>query len=299
MTQLQPAPPATALQAALGAAFAEFGRPGASYPLFVEPPAGEELEIVSATDLLDPRNLRRYCERALLEWTDHPEDEDFRAAASRMLRRYCGSLALATLVPLAHGVAFDLSLPRVSFLIRTEMPMGVLLDPDRVMATRCEERPSDWPVDGPIVATTAALREVALRGALTGHLAPAFERVLAAVHVNPMMLWTTFAEQIDLAFTSLTSDDALIRARVAEDRAALLFDPILPGVEGPNPLLDLLAWERFDDPLLPEPLQVRKICCAQYVIPGRTQGYCRTCGIAPAEERHRLWRAWVTSLSPS
>jgi len=44
-------------------------------------------------------------ERSILEWTDTPAVEDRRAAASRFLRRYCGTVVSAALIPLGSGVA--------------------------------------------------------------------------------------------------------------------------------------------------------------------------------------------------
>lgn len=280
---------------ALAAAVAKLGRFGASYPLYLEAPPGHEVH--PAADLFEARNLGRFCERAIAEWTTRPEEEDIRAAASRFMRRYCGTMAAAALVPLAHGVAFDLSIERVAVLIRSGMPMGAVLDPAGAGPFGSPERPTDLPVATRPLPTVAALREAALRSLVGGNLVPVFEHVLQYARLNPKVLWATAAEQIDLLFESaVAGHDARELAPFAEDRDAILFGPTLPGVAGANPLLGLLSWELADDPAFPRPLQVRQICCVCYVIPGRAT-YCRTCGLLTPGERLELWRAWRAATS--
>ena len=74
------------------------------------------------------------------------------------------------------------------------------------------------------------------------------------------------------------------------DRELMLFGDTLPGIEGKNPMKDLLAWDDFsDDPRFPRPRQVRTVCCANYVVPGRNPRYCRTCGLVSQEQRREYW----------
>jgi ferric iron reductase protein FhuF len=274
---------------------ARLGRFGAAYPIYLEPPAG--YEIVDATDILSQANLRHFSERAITEWTQHPEQEDIRAAASRFMRRYCGSVAMAALLPLAHGVALDVALERISFLIRTEMPMGVVIDLAGVPIFTCAERPTHWPVTGECLDTLSGLRAAAVAGLIVRNLAPAFDAVLRFVQLNPRVLWSTAAEQIDLLYEN--ASDGLSVPEFAPfnaDRNVLLFAAQLPGCDGPNPLRDLLEWEDAGDPQFPRPLQVRRTCCVCYVIPGRNT-YCRTCGIISAEQRLALWRSWKATTA--
>jgi ferric iron reductase protein FhuF len=283
------------LAEALAAAVAKLGRFGASYPIYLEAPTGEEVH--PAAELFATRNLRRFCERSIAEWTIRPDVEDIRAAASRFMRRYCGSMATAALVPLAHGVAFDLSIDRVAVLIRSEMPMGVVLDPAGAAPFGSPRRPTLFPIATRPLPTVAALREAALVSLVGDNLAPAFEHIMGFAQLNPKVLWATTAEQIDLLFEdAVVGHDARELAPYAEDREAILFGPMLPGVDGPNPMLDLLTWEEADDPQFPRPLQVRQICCVCYVIPGRDT-YCRTCGLLTPQERLELWRAWRAAAS--
>jgi ferric iron reductase protein FhuF len=275
----------------IGASVARLGRFGASYPVYLERPHG--YEIVSAKDLLSSSNLRSFCERAITIWTQHPEEEDMRAAASRFMRRYCGSMSMAALLPLAHGVALDVSLERIAFLIRTDMPMGVVVDLEGGRHSwTCTQRQTAWPVAGQRLQTLHALRARAMESFLVRNLVPAFDSVLRFAQLNPRVLWSTAAEQIDLlyenAFEQLSEAEF---APFGADRRLLLFEEQLPGWSGPNPLRDLLEWETVDDPYFPRPLQVRRICCVCYVIPGRN-AYCRTCGLISAEQRLAMWRAW-------
>jgi ferric iron reductase protein FhuF len=290
------------LQAAIDAAVARLGRFGGSYPIHLAPPVGHE--VVPATETLSDERIRDFSERAILEWTDHPEEEDLRAAISRFMRRYCGSMASAALVPLAAGVALDVALDRISFLIRDDMPKGVVLDlggGERPIVS--PERPTDWPLEAAgvaveTVATVAELRRRGLENLVGANLVPAFERVLATVHVSPKLLWSTAAEQIDLLYDNAADGhDAAGFAPFAADRTAILFGDALPGFDGPHPLAGLLEWETVLDPLFPRPLQVRRICCVNYVVPGRPGKYCRTCGLITPEERLAMWRSWKASVS--
>jgi len=285
------------LQLAIDEAVGRFGPFGAAYPIFLAPPAGRE--VVPAQELLSAARLPDFFNRAILEWTARPQDEDVRAAASRFARRYCGSVAAAALIPLAHGVAVDVQLDRLAFVIRTEMPMGVVLSMDSDAVAVSGDRPTRWPLGGQDRGSAWVLRDQALTSLVRDNLAPAFERILATAHVSMKLLWSTAAEQIDMLYENGVDDpDQARQAAQAEDRDAILFGPRLPGHPGPNPMLDLLTWESVDDPDFPRPLQVRRICCINYVVPGR-QAYCRTCGLLRADERLALWRSWKASAASS
>jgi ferric iron reductase protein FhuF len=285
----------TDLADAIAASVTKLGRVGRAYPIYLEPPAGEE--VVAATDIFATANLRHYFHRAIAEWTDHPEEENLRAAASRFMRRYCGSVATAALLPLANGVAVDVALRRVSVVVRSEMPMGVVLDLDDAALATSPERPTTWPIAG--VSTTSAheLRNRALRSLFGDNLGPAIERIYHHVHLAPKVLWGTAAEQIDLLYENAVDhhDEPWVRA-MADDREAILFAEQVPGVHGPNPMRDLLSWETVADPQFPRPLQVRNACCICYLIPGRDT-YCRSCGRLEPDERLAIWQAWKASVS--
>jgi hypothetical protein len=278
---------------ALARACAKLGRFGASYPVHLTAPAGAEL--VPATALLEPATMREYAARALKEWSDHPLDEDPRAAVSRLMRRYCGALAAAALIPLANGVGLDVSPERVTFIIRLDMPGGTVLDVGpEVLVTR--ERPTTWPVSGNDVGTVTALRDRTLE-IFFRHLAATFEAVLAQVKVAPNLLWSTAAEQIDgLYENAVDGHPGEAYAPFAQDRERMLFADTIPGIPGTNPLRGLLYWETVDAPDFPRPLQVRPICCANFVVPGRPNVYCRTCGLITQEQRITMWRDWRESV---
>jgi ferric iron reductase protein FhuF len=286
----------TTLADAIAESLGRLGRFGVSYPVYLDRPPGHE--IVAADEVLAPQHLGRYFERSIMEWTDHPDEEDVRAAASRFVRRYCGSMAAASLLPLANGVAFDVSIPRVAFLIRNDMPMGVVLDTSGAEINVSPARPTRWPVEGSrSLPTDEGLRGRALGSLLAGNIVPAFERVLERARVSPKLLWATAAEQIDSLYENARGGhDRGSFEPFERDRRAILFGARVPGVQGPNPMLDLLDWEDSDDPLLPRSLQVRRICCVCYVIPGREPAYCRTCGLLDKAERLDLWRSWLATI---
>jgi ferric iron reductase protein FhuF len=199
----------------------------------------------------------------------------------------------------AQGVALDIRLERVASLIRTEMPIGIVVDLEAAPPVTCAERPTTWPVAGLRFETLDELRAKTIESLLVHNLAPAFENVLDFVHLNPKVLWTTAAEQIDLMYeNALKGLSESEFAPFDADRSLLLFGEHPPGWSEPNPLRGLLEWEDAHDPLFPNPLQVRRTCCVCYVIPGRN-AYCRTCGPLSAEQRLAIWRAWKTMTSRS
>src|SRR5207248_811421 len=132
-----------------------FARP---YPTYLERPEG--VETISAAELVRREPLRRYAARAVKEWSDRPWDEDPRAAVSRLVRRYLGSLTSAALVPLAHGIGLDLSPERVEIVMQNDLPQGTVVRVDEVLLSR--GRPATWPIAGRDVGTLARLRELVL-----------------------------------------------------------------------------------------------------------------------------------------
>ena len=282
----------TPLDQAVFDALTPFGRMGASFPIYFSPPA--EQELVSNAELLEDERLGSYFTRAISAWSANPSEEDQRAAASRFIRRYCGAIGTATLIPLAHGIAFDVSIPRVKLLIRNDMTLGVMLDLEGAEVFTSEERPTTWPLKATRLRTLSELRERAFRSMFADNFVPAFERVLRHVRVSEKLMWTNAAESIELMYEyGVGSHDTAGWQPFADDRNAVHFGETIPGIEGPNPMLGLVEWETFEnDPLLPLPCQMRRVCCVNYVVPGRNPRYCRTCGLLSHEERHQQWHAY-------
>jgi hypothetical protein len=281
------------LQSAIYESHQKLGRLGASYAIWLEPP--KSWEVIPALELLTTKHMTNFFERAILEWTDHPEEEDIRAAASRFMRRYLLSVAAPAFVALANGVAWDLTLERISIVMRPDLPLGAVIDLRGLETFTTPERPSTWPVGGTPLATLDELRARALRPLFADVHVRSFERVLGHVKVSPRLLWATAAENVDYYYdNALALLDGEERARYGADRERILFGDALPGIEGENPIRGLLEWDDFrTDPLFPRPLQVRTICCVNYVVPGRNPRYCRTCGLQTPEQRHELWRQYA------
>lgn len=270
----------------LVASLKRFGRFGSSYPIYVAAPSGAE--VVRTAELFEKENLRRASERAILEWTSHPEEEDVRAAFSRFWRRYCDSLALPLILPLANGVALDFSFARTSFVISGDMPHGVVVDLAGAELFTCDERPSSWTVHGTKLRTAEELRERAQGNVLGQHFQVVIDHVLESVRVSRGMLWAGLAEAIDLGYDAAVDHyTAEEYAPLKEDRDRLLFGATLPRIPGANPLAGQLKWEHI--PGFKRPQQVRKICCFNYVVPSRPEPYCRTCGVITREERLMIW----------
>jgi ferric iron reductase protein FhuF len=258
------------------------------YPLYFEEQQG--LEVVPVTDLVRPTMLREYAARAVKEWSDHPLDEDPRAAVSRLVRRYLGSLTTAVLAPLAHGMGIDVSPERVGVIVQNDLPQGIVLRVDEVFLSA--DRPATWPVEGRDVGSLERLRELALASYFR-HLAWYFAQVMAAIRVSSQLLWSTAAEQVDLIYDNAADGPAADAfARAEPDRKLMLLGERVPGVDGRNPIRDLLYWETAEGPEAGHRIQVRRVCCANFVVPGRTQGYCRNCDIITPQRRMDMWNEW-------
>jgi ferric iron reductase protein FhuF len=262
-----------------------FHRP---YRVHLTPPAGSE--VVPVRQMFEPAPLRRFAARAVADWSDRPLDEDPRAAVSRLIRRYLGSLTTAVLAPLAHGIGVDVSPERVGAIVRNDIPQGIVLRVDEVLTS--EERRASWPVAAREVGPLERLREETLTRYFR-HLQWSFEQVVASIRVSPQLLWSTAAEQIDLIYDNAADGPAAdVFARAESDREVMLFGERLPGIDGPNPVRDLLFWEIAEGPEAGHRIQVRRVCCANFVVPGRTQGYCRNCEIITPQRRIDMWTEW-------
>ena len=276
------------LQQAIYASHQKLGRLGASYAIWLEPPP--VWETIPCLELLTTERMTGFFERAIQEWSKDPSEEDIRAAASRFMRRYLLSVAAPAFVALANGVAWDLTLDRISVVMRPDLALGAVIDIGGLETYTSPERPSPWPVSGSAVALDE-LRGRALRPLFADVHVRSFERVLSHVHVSQRLLWSTAAENVDYYYDNavdyLSGDEA---ARYTADRELMLFADTLPGIEGQNPMKGLLAWDDFrDDSRFPRPRQVRTVCCANYVVPGRDPRYCRTCGLVSREQRREYW----------
>jgi len=272
-----------ALQTALDRAVESVGPLARPYPIYLAEPPGAES--IAAVDLMESVTLRRYAARAVKEWSDRPLDEDPRAAVSRLIRRYLGSVVTAALVPLVHGVGLELAPERVRVIMQSDLPQGTIIDAREVLVSA--ERPATWPVRGTEVASVAQLRDRVI-AALLGHISWSFAAIIGSIKVSPNLLWSTAAEQVDLLWEyAIDGPTPAAFAAASADREQLLFANALPGIAGPNPMRDLLYWEPAGDRV--HQIQVRRVCCANFVVPGRTQGYCRNCDLITEERRLVMW----------
>jgi hypothetical protein len=264
---------------------------------------GPDDEVVPATRFLEPDYARAAIARAhttSFHMTEpgggrsasaDDEDVNVRIAVSRFTRQYVSSLSGIALVALARGVALDLSAPRCGLLFYRDVPFRATLDTENMVALRCAERPTTWPVDGPIVDSLEELRQHAWRKLYGEHLAPLLEVVREVTRVSQALVWTNAAEWVgvlsDAADEYLGAEDA---QPFVADRIAALEAESLPSVPGPNPLRGRLDWVPYDTPEFPHGVQVRKHCCMTYLLPDRLGRLCANCGFLPLEDRVALMR---------
>ena len=281
---------ASSLQAALNEAIDGIGSFARGYPVYLEAPAGAET--ISAHELHTPGPLRDFAMRAVKEWTDKPLDQDPRAAVSRLIRRYAGGVVTAAMAPLVHGIGIDTSPDRIRVIIKGDLPRGIVLRVDEVLG--CPDRSATWPVATRQVGSLARMREDVFAKLFAG-FAWSFDHVIANIKVSPQLLWSTVAEQVDLLWeNAMDGKHAAVFARATEDRELALAGETLPGVAGENPMRDLLFWESSNEP--GHRVEVRKVCCANFVVPGRPDVYCRNCGLITPAERLVKWSEWRQSV---
>jgi ferric iron reductase protein FhuF len=281
----------TALAEAVTAASSRFA---AAYPLHLQAPAGEE--VIPVERALSPECIEQTLRRAVGVWSDNPEQENLRAAASNFIRRYSGSIVAASLIPLANGVAVDVSPRRLSLVVRDGEPRGAVLDLEGAECYTSAERPTAWPVRRRKLGTEKELVQLAVRSLIVDNLRPTISLVRGYALLASAVMWTSVAEQIHLLYEG--ARDAYGEhefTALAKHRDAVLDAGSLPGVDGVNPLLDRLTFERVV-PEFVRPTHVRRVCCTVFLISGRG----RNCGVCPRiapEERREILRQRAELLS--
>jgi ferric iron reductase protein FhuF len=256
--------------------------PPARFDLYLTRPAGAAT--IACDELLEPATLRRFFVGALSDLTDTPAEEDQRIAAQRFFKKYSAAVLPASLLTLAGGVAIDVSIPRLSFVVENEMFRGVLIE--SLNARTTPERRAAWPVDAPATATLDELRAHTLESLFEGNLAPAIEAVLRAVRVSRRLLWCNVSEQIDLLYAGAQAARGIDAAALEADRDVVLNRATLPGSARPNPVYGTFEWE--SDPRFDKLFMLRDVCCMQFRLPARSGRYCGNCGLPTAEERSAM-----------
>ena len=266
-----------------------------------DPEPARDLEVVDAERYLDLAYLREAVARARSiqapasrsagdhGFTDEAEP-DLRIAVSRFTR-HAASVSAAAFAALGRGVGLDVSASNVRFVIRGNVPFIASVRSDGTPPLRCRERPTAWPVEGPMVDTVGELRAYVWRNLYAEHLAPLFARALELTRVSPRLMWSNAAEWV--AIVSDAADEYLDPERAkpfVADRIALLGATSLPGLAGENPLQDLMAWDAFDAPDFPHGVERRRICCLTYMLEDRLGRLCGNCPFLSLDERIAMVR---------
>ncbi|HEX6355430.1 IucA/IucC family C-terminal-domain containing protein [Actinophytocola sp.] len=263
-------------------------------PRYLPDPAG--LAQVSGSRLLDAEFLRAAIMRARpAEPTtgDGSRDDDPRIGVSRMSRLYCAALNCVALAGLANGVGIDLSPGRYSVTFDNNVPSRVSIGPEYEgrEVLRCAERPTSWPVSGPVVATLDELREYVYTNLYAHNLGLLFTAATRMVNVPERLLWTNAAEWVavlmDAAIEYLDPSSA---APFVADCQALLAADSLPGTAGHNPLRGLVEWLPYDGGEPAHGIQTRHLCCMLYQHSDRHGRLCQNCPLLPLPDRAALVR---------
>jgi ferric iron reductase protein FhuF len=262
---------------------------------YVPEPGG--LEHVTGDRLLEAEFLRASIMRARPAQPapgEDSRDDDPRVGVSRMTRLYCAALSSVAFAGLANGVGIDLSPGRYTVVFNNNAPSLVTIRPDYEgrEVLRCAERPTSWPVSGPVVATVEELREHVFTNLYSRNLAVLFAAATEMVNVPARLLWTNAAEWVatmmDIAIEFLDPDGA---APFVADCRALLEAETLPGRDGPNPLRGRLEWLPHDGGEPRHGIQTRHLCCLVYQHTDRGGRLCFNCPLLPLPDRAALIRA--------
>lgn len=261
---------------------------------YVLEPAGAAR--VSGARLLEDQFLRAAIMRARPAEPargDGSRDEDPRICVSRMSRLYCAALTSIALAGLANGVGIDLSPGRYSVIFKDNAPALVSIGPeyDGGKVLRCAERPTSWPVGGPVVGTLNELREYTFTNLYARNLGLLFAAATRMVHVPERLLWTNAAEWVAIPMDAAVEylDPAGAAPFVADCRVLLTSDA-LPGLAGPNPLRGRVEWLPYDGGEPRNGIQTRHLCCLVYLHTDRHGRLCQNCPLLPLPDRAALVR---------
>lgn len=261
---------------------------------YVPEPAG--LTQVSGARMLEDEFLRAAIMRARPAEPatgDESRDDDPRIAVSRMSRLYCAALNSVALAGLANGVGIDLSPGRYSVMFTNDAPSLVSIGPEYAgrEVLRCAERPTSWPVDGPVVATLDELREYVYTNLYARNLGLLFAAATRIVNVPERLLWTNAAEWVAIPMDAAVEYlDPVGAAPFVADCRALLTEDSVPGLAGPNPLRGRVEWLPYDDGEPRHGIQTRHLCCLVYLHTDRHGRLCQNCPLLPLPDRAALVR---------
>lgn len=256
-------------------------------------------EVVSAADLLQPELLtaavygasqRDYSHIDGSSGEDDPGLFD-RIAASRFTRLYAEPATYVALAGLAAGVGLDLSVHNCRVVARGKPAFYLLLDLDDSQIVRCAERPTSWPVSGPVVETVDELRRYVWQKLYGDHIVPLWERTLDLFSVPAALLWTNAAEPVAfLIDETRMRPTAGLSGAIVSEAETLLAQQTLPGVDGANPLHDRIEWSQLAGADDPPGIQCRRLCCITYYLTVRRGFLCENCPYLTVEDRAALVR---------
>ena len=252
--------------------------------------------LIPATRFFDPEFLRGVIDefRAEPMATDGSHrgakraDTRMAIAVSRFARRYSGPVTAVALTGLAAGIGLDVSPERCWVEVQPGLRYAVALDVPAGTVLRCVERPTSWSVDGRQVESLEELRRAVWASLYGAHLAPMLTLLRDLTGGPQTLMWTSAAE-----YATMLADDAeeLLpaeeRAPYVGDRAALFGAAHLPGVSGPNPMRDAIAWFPVDGYPFPS-VATRRLCCLSYLLAMRDGALCSSCPHLPLADRAAL-----------
>jgi hypothetical protein len=254
-------------------------------------------EVVAAERFLDLDYLREAVTRSATTplrtqaGEEHDGEIKLNIALSRFTRHYVGSLTVAAMTGLVHGLGLDLSVDRCRIVMWSNLPFALVLDADDTQIVTCSERPSPWPTGGRTVSDMVALRQAVWRKLYAEHITPLFARARELTNVSTNTMWSNAAEWV-----ACISDGALEYAGIeaaepfTAERVALLNAESLPGVPGSNPLRDLVEWVPSEEDDFPLGVLTRVHCCMTYLLPEKLGRLCANCPFLPLDDRIALFR---------
>ena len=243
-------------------------------------------DVHAARTYLEPDQLREHA-YSTIPAADR-QRVDPRAVVSRFTRAYCMAVVRPVLTALAIGIPLDASIERCAIVWRpwtvrgasAMNPFGLWIDLE-AWAIPAEGRSPD------------AVRSDVHTALFAGHLARVFATVLRIAKISPKVLWGNAGEGVGgLATTAAESLDPAVAQPLLDVCDRVLTAKTLPGIDGPNPLLDHIGWEDVGRADFPHGLMVRRVCCISFTLPDRVpQIWCGACPLPTTEQRIALVRS--------
>lgn len=227
-------------------------------------PLSAGIDTIPAAAFLEASTLLSVLEAVAAQW----RAPDICVAASLWNKHYNAAVVSGVLAAMTlGGIGLDGSIANTSIMLDHGLPKALLLHDARgyvyqprlasaLTASSCGRRVAALPeLHAAVIATT-----------FEQHIRPVIEQLHALTRLSRQILWGNVANLCADLYDRLALEPAL--AAIAHtDRALLLERDACPGLNGANPMLGTVCYERSAGAVMS---RVRQRCCLRYRLPEGT-----------------------------